>query len=287
MSKHQVSRRPEVESLEERVVPALTSATFDAASGTLTVRFDNANDHAQFSSDFGTPDNIVLIQQDINHWNEQGTPLLVNGGQTVSINAVKNTIIRAGGGNDLIDMSRYSNFGTLTLFGGAGNDILKGCGGINYMYGGAGDDQLNTEFGKTNFMYGEEGNDVIWGSPYGTNTMDGGAGTNYVYSYGGSDTFIYHEGAHDLFVDFGGDDTYVLVGSGSSTPAPGTLTILELNPSGYDTLDFRQWTNPVSSINLSSTDVQTVSYDGDGNPILDLQFLFYGDRVENVLYPPL
>ena len=130
-------------------------------------------------------------------------------------------------------------------------------GGIAYVYCGPGNDFVNAEHHWTNFIYGEEGDDTLYGSS---------------------------DGANDRDTDLRGPDTYRFVGGGNAIPKPGSITILELQQDeGIDVLDFSQWPYPVK-IDLTSTAVQTVSVDGQGNPILTLQFLA-ANRIEQVIYP--
>jgi len=80
-----------------------------------------------------------------------------------------------GEGDDrLID---YGGETSDTLEGGPGNDYLGGAEGVDYLYGGDDDDHLNDPFGA-NEMYGGDGADRL----YGTGKLYGGAGDDYLQS---------------------------------------------------------------------------------------------------------
>src|SRR5262249_46305990 len=123
---------PNVESLDERVLPSVT-AIFAPATGLLTVRGDAG-------------DNTITMSRDA------AGKILVNGG---AVNIVGGTPTVANtttisvfglGGNDTISLDEAN--GTLPralLFGGAGNDVLTGGSGNDQLFGQAGNDSL---FGK-------------------------------------------------------------------------------------------------------------------------------------------
>ena len=88
--------------------------------------------------------------------------------------------------------------------GGAGNDVLRGTGGADWMSGGAGDDTLN----------GLGGNDLLFGGA-GRDTLDGGSGSDVVDGGLGDDLLIYkfgeNKGAYDVYNGGVGTDTLRLV----------------------------------------------------------------------------
>jgi len=88
------------------------------------------------------------------------------GGQTFDAAAVSRIVITGGAGNDTIT----NNTGKLAnLYGGFGNDTIRGGWGVDKIFGGQGADAL----------YGGAGNDVLWGGS-GSDTLDGGTGANTV-----------------------------------------------------------------------------------------------------------
>ena len=96
--------------------------------------------------------------------------------------------IRAGAGNDLIDMTsqRFEYVGDgLTIRGGDGNDTIWANKGDNWLFGDEGDDRL----------VGASGNDVIVG----------GVGNDRMHGGGGNDIFVFCKG-------WGNDTVEQLVG---------------------------------------------------------------------------
>lgn len=76
-------------------------------------------------------------------------------------------VIDAGAGDDIINLTSLSyNFGTVTAYGGTGNDIIWSSAGSDSLDGGSGNDWLN----------GGDGDDVLRGGPNG-----GVAGTIQYY----------------------------------------------------------------------------------------------------------
>ena len=85
--------------------------------------------------------------------------------------------IRAGAGNDIIDMTsqRFEYIGDgMTVRGGDGDDTIWANNGSNYLFGDAGNDRIVGAFG-TDFIVGGAGND----------SMHGGGGRD-VFTFGGN-----------------------------------------------------------------------------------------------------
>ena len=83
------------------------------------------------------------------------------------------------------------------LYGGGGNDTLEGGGDADRLYGGHGDDTLRGgaggdrlygQVGNDN-LYGESGNDFLYGHG-GNDGLAGGTGTDTVRGYEGADRFL-------------------------------------------------------------------------------------------------
>ena len=115
--------------------------------------------------------------------------------------------IIAGSGNDTV----FDNFGSNTINGGAGNDIIVAHGldvgpregYINRLEGGAGNDYLEGSNGS-DFLSGGEGNDTLYGLG-GNDELHGGAGKDYLD--GGKDSdILYGDAGHDSLVGGQGDD---------------------------------------------------------------------------------
>ncbi|MFO0866899.1 MAG: autotransporter-associated beta strand repeat-containing protein [Gemmataceae bacterium] len=150
-----------------------------------------------------------------------GTPVVT----TLTGSAGPITEVRMFGraGADTLDGSALSV--RTSLFGGAGNDILKGgslidvlFGGseVDNLYGSAGDDVMfggagnDTLYGDADndCMHGGDGTDYLWGG-LGNDELEGAAGVDYLYGEGGNDRL---DGGTENDVLRGGDGNDVLHG---------------------------------------------------------------------------
>ncbi|MEM2126255.1 MAG: calcium-binding protein, partial [Candidatus Methanosuratincola sp.] len=120
-----------------------------------------------------------------------------------------NKIIAYGGeGNDVIDLSGVSV--PVEVYGGSGNDTLKGGKGNDIIHGGVGDDNLEGGNGDDR-IWGEEGNDTIRGG-VGNDIIFGDSGTigsDRITALGGSkdgNDIIYGDAGEDVIIGGGGDD---------------------------------------------------------------------------------
>ena len=115
--------------------------------------------------------------------------------------------IIAGSGNDVI----YDSYGSNTINGGAGNDVIVAHGldagpregYINRLEGGAGNDYLEGGNGS-DYLDGGEGNDTLYGLG-GNDVLHGGAGKDYLDGGQGQD-LLYGEAGNDNLVGGQGDD---------------------------------------------------------------------------------
>jgi Ca2+-binding RTX toxin-like protein len=213
---------------------AATTATFNPASGQLTVNGDAL-------------DNSIVVSR-----NAAGN-ILVNGGAVAVIGGtptVANTaLIRVAGlgGNDTITINEASGaLPAANLFGGAGNDVLTGGSGNDQLFGEGGNDTLLGK-GGFDFLFGGAAND----------TLTGGDADDQVFGQGGNDRMIWNPGDDtDLNEGAGGEDTVEVNGGNGAeeftatpngtrvrfdrvTPAPfsidiGTAEKLTLNANGGD-----------------------------------------------------
>ena len=137
-------------------------------------------------------------------------------------------------GNDL-DNTILGGNGFDTLYGGAGNDSLDS-GGYYYYYwsysygndildGGAGNDTL-LGFRGYDTLSGGEGNDKLYGDA-GNDTLDGGTGNDSLKGGSGSDLFIYTAGK-DTITDYTTSDKISLGGAISKTTTKGTNVIFTI-----------------------------------------------------------
>jgi len=199
-----------VETLEDRMVPTVTTIAGGATVGT-TIKIDQTNG-----------DDTCMVQQySIN--STAYVRVVENGRTTANFNMRERNIQRieyhghygndsfrnatklpskafGGYGNDRLIGSTTAvdqfegSFGNDRLEGLGGNDILKGGFGNDLVYGGLGHDTINGE-GDSDVLFGDDGNDVILG----------GAGVDYLF--GGFDNDrLFGEGGKDFLFGEGGDD---------------------------------------------------------------------------------
>jgi Ca2+-binding RTX toxin-like protein len=93
------------------------------------------------------------------------------------------------GGDDLADFSQLTR--PVELWGGNGNDLLRGGSGADQLYGEQGNDQLQAGPGNDQ-QYGGEGSDLfIWNAGDGADLIEGHAGIDQLLMVGnpGSDRF--------------------------------------------------------------------------------------------------
>jgi Ca2+-binding RTX toxin-like protein len=90
-------------------------------------------------------------------------------------------VVNAGGGNDTVDATALgTSYGSLTIDGGEGDDLLTGGGKADVLHGDAGEDRL-VGFKGADEVSGGDGSDVmVWNNGDGTDRNDGDAGTDEV-----------------------------------------------------------------------------------------------------------
>ncbi len=101
---------------------------------------------------------------------------------TLNAGAAAQIVVNAGGGADVINASALvaTNYGLLSLHGGAGDDVITGGAGRDGLNGDAGGDRL-IGFQGTDIHNGGEGDDVmVWNNGDGNDTSSGEAGTDEV-----------------------------------------------------------------------------------------------------------
>lgn len=119
-----------------------------------------------------------------------------------------------------------------TINGTSGNDTLLGTDFSDTINGYEGDDTIvGGDFSDT--IYGGEGNDIIFGdedvmSPYvgGNDLIYGGSGNDVIIGGVGID-YLYGDGGHDTFINYG-------VGSAYYDGGDGTDTIILASYNGWD-----------------------------------------------------
>ncbi len=135
------------------------------------------------------------------------------------------------------------------LYAGAGNDVIHGSGGPDWLYGESGDDTIDGG-ADADMLFGGSGNDTITGS----------FGFDKIYGGDGDDTVI--AGFDDLLLDGGaGTDKVVFGGSGLFAGQMSGMEALELTAGASLTLTGAQF-NTGLAINSAIT--------GTGNLIVNM-----------------
>lgn len=133
-----------------------------------------------------------------------------------------NIVVRTGDGNDEVVVAPGTRM-RVTLFGGAGDDVLSGGDGDDALYGEGGDDRL----------YGGAGDDRVSGGD-GRDYLDGGPGDDVLAGGRGNDTG-YGLAGHDRITGGAGND-YLEGGPGDDTVDAGRGTDMVSGGDGDDTL---------------------------------------------------
>ena len=138
---------------------------------------------AQFQGAFNTRTSGDLTAS-VNFIGDAGDNI-VRTGDSANAAQAGNDLLLGGDGNDFL----AAGAGDDALFGGNGNDRLEADGGNDTAFGGAGDDQLFAGKGD-DFVSGGTGNDSLAGED-GKDTLIGGDGVDIMQGGQGADQFVY------------------------------------------------------------------------------------------------
>ncbi len=119
-------------------------------------------------------------------------------GVSDAISSIESASVLSGSGADTLDASGY--FGTVTLMGNGGNDVIRGSQGGGILNGMAGNDSIAGGNGDES-LYGGAGNDTLGGNG-GNDKIKGQAGTDVINGGDGDDTLL---GEGDNNLPFGND----------------------------------------------------------------------------------
>ena len=176
------------------------SALPTAADAAVTSTVDGAGLH--ITSD-DQSDAITLAKA--------GGVITINGTATTQPASINTAItVDAGGGNDVVDASALiaTDYATLTVHGGNGNDTLTGGANGDALAGDAGDDRLvgfKNPATSPDVLEGGAGDDaIVWNNGDGTDIADGGGDFDFVEVNGssGDDEFTIAPGATAGHVQF-------------------------------------------------------------------------------------
>jgi hypothetical protein len=169
---------PALESLGDRVLPAVT-ATFFAADAVLSVVGDAL-------------DNTIVVSR-----SAAGTILVNNGavaiqGGPATVANTRAILMNGGAGNDFLALNESNDAlpmalisgdgGNDTLIGGSGNDLISGDSGNDVLVGGAGDDTFQWLPGDgSDTIEGQDGHDtMLFHAPNDAENFDVSANGNHV-----------------------------------------------------------------------------------------------------------
>lgn len=218
------------ERLEDRRLLAVT-ATFDSATGTLTVLGDAG-------------DNVISVGRTVGgdlEVTDDGIGVPISGGTPTISDRI---IVRAAGGDDVVTIDEINGpMPGSTLVGGDGNDVIVGGSGPDVLSGLGGDDVI----------LGGDGIDRISGGD-GDDWLAGDAGDDLVNGRAGDDTLFWNDGDGDDWLSGGADADLVSVNG--STDAD-EITIA---PSGVQVRVARTNLTPFL---LRIRDTETVEVNGE------------------------
>jgi Ca2+-binding RTX toxin-like protein len=134
----------------------------------------------------------------------------LNGNDTIVVgwNLEQDAVILGGAGTDYLFGGAGKDQidggpGNDHLFGGWDNDVLCGGDGNDFLYGQWNDDVLGGEAGN-DFLYGESGNDQLQGG-IGNDYLFGGIGNDRLFGQAGNDN-LFGENGNDIEVGGDGND---------------------------------------------------------------------------------
>ncbi len=122
---------------------------------------------------FGSTRDLLVESADVN-FNLTATRLTGLGTDTIA--GITQIELSGGKSKNVIDAHLFG--GTVSIFGGAGDDQLIGGTGVSYVYGGAGNDTLISSGGTSTSLYGEDGNDTLETRSVVSVLLDGGTGSD-------------------------------------------------------------------------------------------------------------
>ncbi len=198
-------RAPELEILEAREVPSVTSVWLGGS--TIYVKSDNVSTQARVNQ--AGPNYVITDSINGRTW-------------SFAANRVNSVEFHGGNGND--DFRDFVSHLTVRMWGGAGNDYLQGFNGNDYFDGGAGNDTIrcyggnDVAFGGTgnDTILGMDGNDLLFGGD-GDDHLNGGAGNDYLWGQNGNDVLIAIDSGTGDYVEGGaGRDAFWVDQNGSA-----------------------------------------------------------------------
>lgn len=219
--------KPQVEQLEDRLVPA-TFNTLISSSGAMIIVGTSGNDNVSVQwlngkyTVYGNTNGVTKPAESYDDSRVNRIYFYGYGGNdsfgssrtriyTEAYGGEGNDILAGGAAGDYLDGGNgydtlKGNGGADTLIGGAHNDILYGHAGNDNLKGGLGDDTL---YGGDNddMLTGDAGNDILKGE-LGNDVLYGLAGNDQLWGSDGSDKLFGGDGNDLLSGDWGNDFLY-------------------------------------------------------------------------------
>ena len=112
-------------------------------------------------------------------------------------------IIDAGGGSDLVDLTGPTSYGPVTVYGGAGSDVIWSSGGDDLLYGGSGFDRIDGG-GGNDYVSGGGGGDWLSGGA-GNDLLEGNTGADWLFDFAGNNLLWGRDGQDSLYSGSGSD----------------------------------------------------------------------------------
>jgi Ca2+-binding RTX toxin-like protein len=225
----------------------------DGAADTVLADFSNAKD-------------VIKLTQ-----GADGVLTVASAAETITIanaEAGDALVVRALGGNDTLDASTLKDgVMSLTLDGGAGNDLIFGSEGADTLLGGDGNDTVTGGKGADTVMLGIGNDSFTWSIGDGNDVIDGGDGIDTLALNGST----------------GDDQIQVFGGLNGKLAVLGGAEQLDVSNMEQVRIDAKDGADTVTVGDLSATNVDSVTIDlgagkacGTGDGKLDTVFVQTG-----------
>jgi Ca2+-binding RTX toxin-like protein len=218
----------------------------DGQSDTVVVEGTNGADNVQVTGS-GTSFVVSGLSDVVNVTNSEGT--------------LDNLQVNLLNGNDTFDASTLPAgvVATLTVDGGAGDDVITGSQGADMLLGGDGNDLINGGRGNDVALMGDGNDTFVWNPGDGSDTVEG---------QGGIDTLVFNGAniAENFDLSANGNRLRLSRDVGAVTMDVNGLEQLNLNTlGGADTITV----NDVSASDLTTLNLNLKGSDGNGDGAAD------------------
>ena len=212
---------------DDRLIGGAGNDVLDGGAGDDWAEFDYSTATADLTLDFSEP----------TYWKQDSSGTWIHTGTA-------NTDYRLFEVSD--DDNYFINIENFEVYGGSGNDELKGGEYNDTFYGNDGNDELN----------GQVGNDTLYGGA-GNDTLKGGGGTDTLY--GGADNDTLSGGLHDDLLDGGAGNDILDGGVGGTDTAVFDYSAATANLT-LDLSDTTRWKTDGTSAQMGATGYTSYRY---------------------------